>query len=123
MKKLLFVLLSLLFVFSMQSDAQNYPPRTFVMQPTGWFAPYKDPLAVLDYTIDWTQWLSTDTISTSSWTCDTGITIQASSNTTTGATVWLAGGTNGTTYRVTNTIRTAGGRTRIQSFFVPVSNR
>lgn len=72
---------------------------------------YKDPDAVLDYVRDWSTFLGADTISTSTWTAPAGITVNSSSNTTTTATVWLSGGTEGTTYAVRNRITTAGGRT------------
>ena len=71
----------------------------------------KDADAILDYTIDWEDWLGTDTISSSAWTCDSGITVDSSSNTTTTTTVWLSGGTAGATYTVTNRIVTAAPRT------------
>jgi len=71
----------------------------------------KDADAVLDFTIDWGDWLGTDTISASTWTCDSGITVDSSSNTTTTTTVWLSGGTAGATYTVTNRIVTVAGRT------------
>ena len=70
----------------------------------------KDPDAVLDYQIDWSDWLDSDTISTSAWTVPTGLTEDSDSNTTTTATVWLSGGTAGTSYSVINHIVTAAGR-------------
>ena len=71
----------------------------------------KDPDAVLDYSINWSTWLVTgDTIVTSTWTADTGITIDSDSNTTTATTVWLSGGTAGESYGVTNHIVTDDGR-------------
>lgn len=75
----------------------------------------KAPSDILDYEWDWSVWLPTgDTISTFSFTADTGITIEtnpAASNTTTTATVFLGGGTAGTTYNVTCQITTVGHRT------------
>lgn len=71
----------------------------------------KDPDEVLDYVRDWTAILDGDTIATSTWTPDTGITVASSSNTTTAATVWVSGGTLGQTYGIRNRITTAGGRT------------
>lgn len=70
----------------------------------------KDVDAVLDYTVDWSAWLDGDTISTSTWEADDGITIDSDTNTATTATVWLSGGTLGATYRITNHIVTAAGR-------------
>lgn len=70
----------------------------------------KDPQAKLDYGVDWSDWLAGDTISGSSWSAETGITVDASSHTDTVATVWLSGGTVGGSYKVTNHITTLGGR-------------
>jgi hypothetical protein len=67
----------------------------------------KDPNAVLDYEIDWTDWLTGgETISTATWTVSSGITKDSESNSTTKAKVWLSGGTAGTTYTATNRITT-----------------
>lgn len=71
----------------------------------------KDPDAVLDYTVDWSAWLpSGDTISAVSTSATAGITVDTSSYTTNSTTVWLSGGTEGTTYDVTIHITTNGGR-------------
>lgn len=83
----------------------------------------KDPDAVLDYQIDWSDWLGSDTISTSDWTVATGLTGDSDSNTDTTATIWLSGGTAGATYSVTNEIVTNGGRTDNRSFTVYVEER
>lgn len=69
----------------------------------------KDPDAVLDYTIDWSDWLGTDTISTSTWTLDTGITEDSSANTTTTTTIVVSGGSVKTSYKAVNHIVTAAG--------------
>ena len=71
----------------------------------------KDPDATLDYVVDWSAWLGVDTISTSTWTVATGITKVIDTKTTTTATIWLSGGTAGTSYTVADKIVTAGGRT------------
>ena len=80
--------------------------------------------AVLDYTIDWgTDWLVTgDTISTSTWTAQSGVTIDSSSNTSTTATAWISGGSNGRGYTVKNRIVTAGGRTEERSILIVVKD-
>jgi len=71
----------------------------------------KDPDAVLDYSVNWVDWLPEgDAIATSTWTAETGITIDSDSNTSTAATVWLSGGTEGVRYSVTNHIVTDDGR-------------
>lgn len=66
--------------------------------------------STLDYTEDWATWLGSDTIATSDWAVPAGLTEVNTTQTATSATVWLSGGAAGTTYRVTNTITTAGGR-------------
>jgi hypothetical protein len=83
----------------------------------------KDPDAVLDYTIDWSDWLGADTISTSAWTVPTGITEDSDSNTTTTTTVWLSGGTAGTRYSVVNSIVTAAGREEDRTIYVTIQQR
>lgn len=71
----------------------------------------KDPNAVLDYTLDWSDWLGTDTIAASTWTVDAGLTKDSDSFTPTTTTVWLSGGTAGAVYEALNRIVTAGART------------
>ncbi len=84
----------------------------------------KDPDAVLDYTVNWSDWLATgETISTSAFTVDSGITKDSESNTTTTGTVWLSGGTAGTRYEVTHRITTSDSRTDDRTFFVQVAER
>ncbi len=83
----------------------------------------QDPSDNLDYTIDWTDWLGGDTIVTSSWVVTAGLTEGANANTTTSATVWLTGGTAGTSYVATNTIITAAARTANRSFNIDVVDR
>lgn len=85
----------------------------------------KDPAATLDYTIDWSQWLDNDTIATSGWVVESGITIVPGSetNTTTTTTLFLRDGTAGDSYTITNSISTAGGRIDERSFKIQVRNR
>jgi len=83
----------------------------------------KDPDAVLDYQIDWLAWLGSDTIATSTWTVGTGITKDSDTNTTTTATIWLSGGTVGTSYSATNRIVTALGRTDERTIQITVKNK
>lgn len=83
----------------------------------------KDPSAVLDYVIDWSSWLGSDTISTSTWTVPTGITKNSDTKTNTTATIWLSGGTADVEYVLTNRIVTAGGRTDDRSIKIAVLDR
>ncbi len=72
---------------------------------------FKDPDAALDYGVDWSAWLGTDTIATAVWTLPAGLTQpRPSSVAGATATVWLAGGTAGTVYLVSCRVTTATGR-------------
>ena len=86
----------------------------------------KDPDAVLDYTVDWSDFLGADTIATSTWVVQSGLTIgtggQAPTNDTTSATAWFSGGTLLTAYLVTSRITTVGGRTQDQSFIISIAD-
>jgi hypothetical protein len=79
--------------------------------------PPKDPDEVLDYTVDWSQRLDGDTISTSAFTFETqaGLVKNTDSKTTTTTTVWLSAGTIDLTGVILNRIVTTGGRTMDQS--------
>jgi hypothetical protein len=87
---------------------------------TSWI---KDPDAVLDYQIDWSAWLDGDTIVTSVWIVPDGIVKDSDSHTDTAATIWLSGGTIDKTYRVTNRITTAAGRTDDRTEPVTIRDR
>jgi hypothetical protein len=83
----------------------------------------KDPNAKLDYRIDWSAWLETDTIVTSTWAVPDGLTKVSDSHTTTTSTVWLSGGTLEASYTVVNHIVTAAGRENDHSFFILIQNK
>ena len=78
--------------------------------------PAKDPGEDKDYGIDWTTRLGGDPIASSAWSLPVGITqaTPAPSFTATSTTIWLSGGTSGTTYTLTNTVTTTGGRTFVE---------
>ena len=80
----------------------------------------KDPEAVLDYSIDWSDWLGADVISVSTWTVPSGITKDSDSSTATVAIIWLSGGSANTDYTLTNKIVTTAGRTALRSIVVSV---
>lgn len=85
----------------------------------------KDANAALDYTLDWSQWLTGgDTLASSTWITAIGLTVDSdrldADNTTT---VWLSGGTAGRSYTVTNRITTDDGRTDDRSIVVYVTER
>ena len=70
----------------------------------------KDPQSVLDYEINWTEWLKGDTIIVSQWTVEEGLIQDSNSFTDTITTVWFSGGTNQSRYEATNSIITGNGR-------------
>lgn len=80
----------------------------------------KDPASILDYRIDWSGWLETDTIAVSVWTVPDGITTTQDSSDATSATIWLSGGAALAEYHVTNEITTAQGRKAQRTMIVPV---
>lgn len=86
----------------------------------------QDPADVLDYALDWTDWLDDgETISTSSWAVTpSGLTTSLASivNNNTTAVVWLSGGTVGNSYTVTNHITTTDSRTVERSITVAIRN-
>jgi len=104
------------------------------------FVVQKAPASVLDYMMDWAaltngtgdeDWLASgDTINTSTWDAQNGITIgngtngaPAPSKTSTTTTVWLMGGMNGVDYLVTNRVVTTAGRTHERSVLAQVRTR
>lgn len=94
-----------------------------VIGPHGYPLWYKDPQSVKDYSIDWTLWLNSDTIATSTWEVNGDLVKDSSGNTPTHASVWLSGGTNGKSYLVRNKIVTAGGRTEVQTLEILVKKK
>ena len=83
----------------------------------------KDPSAILDYEFDWSEWLGSDTITTSTVTAASGMTVASSAATSTVVTAWLSGGTAGQEYAVTNRIVTAAGRTDERMITIRVMDR
>lgn len=74
-----------------------------------WGTYSKEPDAILDFEINWTDWLAGRTITNSTWTAPAGITIQSSSNNATIAGVKLSGGTWAQNYELVNHIVTNDG--------------
>jgi aryl-phospho-beta-D-glucosidase BglC (GH1 family) len=85
--------------------------------------PAKDPDSVLDFKVDWSEWLDGDTIATAVFLVDSGITEDSSTNSDTAATIWLSGGTAGVDYNVVSRITTAQGRTADRTIIVPVAEK
>lgn len=92
----------------------------------------KDPDAVKPYVVDWANggpnnagtldigYLQGDTILTSTWIVPSGITKDSDSNTTTAATIWLSGGTDGEPYELTSAIVTVAGITDHRTILINV---
>lgn len=81
----------------------------------------KDPNAVLDYQIDWSDWLRAgDSIGDSEWIVPDGIEKDSDSFNSTTTTIWISGGTAGTNYAFTNRITTIQGRTQDRTVTIPV---
>ena len=72
----------------------------------------KDPAASLDYAITWADWLADgETIADATWEVATGLTdLDIASVSGAITTVWLSGGTAGTSYLATVTITTSESR-------------
>ncbi len=81
----------------------------------------KSPRDVLDYSFRWKAWLDKegDTIVTSAYTVDSGITVDSDTSDSDSTSVYLSGGQDGCTYKVTNQI-TTGTRTKEGYFYVKV---
>lgn len=86
----------------------------------------KSPTEVVDYAFDWTDRLSTDTISSSSWAItgpDSSLTNSADSTSGATTTIRLSGGTSASTYYAKNTIITTAGQTLEQTAIISISTR
>lgn len=81
----------------------------------------QDPDAILDYLVNWSDWLdSGDTITSALAFCDSGLDILAQSFSASGHTVWLSSGSVGQEYLITSRIWTTFGRKNDQSFTLRV---
>lgn len=90
----------------------------------------KDPAAILDYTLDWSEWLpSGDEISSATVTIQTitgdalPLTLDSSSSTTSTTTAIISGGTAGNKYNVEYTITTTDSKTDSRNFRIFVQER
>ena len=83
----------------------------------------KDPAAVLDYSLDFTDWLvEGEVLTAASWSVPGGLTKDSDTFSSTSTTVWLSDGTVGTDYTVTAQVSTAT-RTDERSVLIKVRNR
>jgi hypothetical protein len=83
----------------------------------------KDPDEAEKFTIDWTNWLQGDTISSTDWysseSTSTGLTL-IETNTTTSASAVISGGYHGGKYVLSNRIVTAAGLTKEKKLIIQV---
>jgi hypothetical protein len=86
--------------------------------------PFKDPDAVLDYPVNWSEWLQGDTLASVTWTIEKGSVVQDKSEfTDTIATIWLSGGIVGEQCQVVCHIVTAAGREEDQTCKLAIKER
>lgn len=79
----------------------------------------QDPQETLDHSLDWSDFLGTDTIATSTWSVSpTGPTLSNAANTTTTATVFMSGVSLRAIYALSNKIVTTAGRTAERSLTI-----
>jgi hypothetical protein len=85
----------------------------------------KDPDAILDYSFDWGPWLVNDTITSSTWIVESGITVVPGSElfTDTVTTLFLQDGTVDAGYEVTNRVVTAASRTDERTILIRIKQR
>ena len=83
----------------------------------------KDPAAILDYEINWSDWLGELTIETSTWTVPSDLSQVLDENTDTTALVRISGGTDRLNYEVTNHIVASNGMEDERSITISVRNQ
>jgi hypothetical protein len=86
----------------------------------------KSPTEVVDYSFEWSDRLSTDTISSSSWSIsgpDSSLTNDTDSTSGTTTSIRLSGGTSASTYYAKNTVITTAGQTLEQTAIISISTR
>jgi hypothetical protein len=84
----------------------------------------KDPSALLDYILDWAgSFPSGDSLSSSVVTADAGITVESQTVSGLKHTVWLSGGTVGSSYLVVCEVTSAGGRRDQRTLRITVADR
>jgi hypothetical protein len=85
----------------------------------------KDPDEILDYAVDWTDWLTgeNDTAASANWIVPTGLTQVSTSLASGKATIRLSGGTDGSDYAVTCRLTTTGGEIADRTLRITVRQR
>lgn len=85
----------------------------------------KDPDAVLDFGVEWVDWLEDgETITSSTWSVSpSGLTLGEETFNGHATVVWTSGGSEGTTYALTNRVTTSDGRTDDRTLYIRIKNR
>lgn len=83
----------------------------------------KDPDALLDYTMDFREWLQEDTLLTATWTVPSGLFNLGEFRSSATATIFLYGGVPGTSYLISVRVTTAGGRIEDRTFQINAVDR
>ncbi|MFA6213553.1 MAG: hypothetical protein WC714_29215 [Candidatus Obscuribacterales bacterium] len=82
----------------------------------------KDPSAIKDYGFDWSAWMSSGDVTSSSVFSAGTLAVTSSSISSYYTTCFIGSGTAGDIHKVTNRIVTAQGRTEEQSFDMKIIN-
>jgi len=83
----------------------------------------KDPQSLLDYAVDWTDWLGTDDIISVVWTVQQGIQKIRESNDLKTAKIELSGGSVGEVYSISCRITTGESRVDERTFRVHIRQK
>lgn len=88
-----------------------------------WTPPPKQPVDHLDYDVDFSRWLpEDDAITTATAVSDapTDLVVESVQISSPVVKVWVSGGTNGRSYKITVTASTSGGRIKETEFRIRV---
>lgn len=83
----------------------------------------KGPTEVLDYSVDWSDVMGADTISSGSTTVSAGLTKDSEAHQGQTSTFWVSGGSAGQSYTVTVSVVTVAGRTHTRILTLRVADR
>lgn len=86
------------------------------------YSPGRTALDVLDYGLDWASWLAVgetlSTVTVSASPSDPSLILGAPGVAGSVTTVWISGGTEGTTYLISFDVTTSAGRTAMRSAYL-----
>lgn len=83
----------------------------------------KQPVEVIDYDINYEDWLTAgDSVESVVVAAPDGITIESTNINSPRVKIWVSGGTNSVSYKVTVTITTSDGRVKQDEFHIKVKD-